>query len=328
MKPIGMLDIKSEFPAIEDRIRAVVDDVLDSHWFIGGKQVGELESKIASYLGCEHAIAVSSGTDAILVSLMTHGVGPGDEVITTPFTFFATAGCIHRTGAKPVFVDVDPDTYNIDPQKINEAITGRTKAIVPVHLFGQCAEMDEINQIAQKHGLAVIEDAAQAIGAKYKEKYAGNLGLAGCFSFYPTKNLGGFGEGGMVATNDDAFAAKCRQMRNHGQTSQYYHEYIGGNFRLDTMKAGFLLVKFDEFENYNRRRRANAAAYDEFLTGIDGVQTPLIRDFNHSCYHQYSILCDKRDELKSALAKEEIGTGIYYPVPLHLQPLFFLSGLQ
>ncbi len=328
MKPITMLDLKAEFPLFESTARAVVDDVFAAQAFIGGRQVGALEERVADLLGCGHAIAVSSGTDAILLALMAAGIGPGDEVITTPFTFFATAGCIHRTGARPVFVDIDPETFNLDPARVEATITPRTKAILPVHLFGQCADMDAIGDLASRHGLAVIEDAAQAIGARHRDRCAGAMGLAGCFSFYPTKNLGGFGEGGMVTTNDDAFATRARQMRNHGQTNVYEHALIGGNFRLDTMKAGFLLAKLEKLEDLNAARRANAARYDALLADVEGVQTPIVRDDCHMVYHQYSILCERRDALRAALGEVQIGSGIYYPLPLHLQPCFVELGYK
>lgn len=323
-----MLDLKAEFAQFEPDIRRVIDDVLASAAFIGGPQVGELEARMVQELGCGHAIAVSSGTDAILLALMAAGIGPGDEVITTPFTFFATAGCIHRVGAKPVFVDIDPDTFNLDPQRIAAAITPRTKAILPVHLFGQCADMDAIQALARTHSLLVVEDACQAIGAKFRGRCAGTFGIAGCFSFYPTKNLGGYGEGGLVTTGDAAFAQRCRQLRNHGQTEMYLHAFIGGNFRLDTMKAGILGVKLSRLGQFNEARRAHAARYDELLGGIDGLQTPVVKPHHHMIYHQYSILCDRRDALKAALAEAAIGTGIYYPVPLHRQPCFADLGYR
>jgi dTDP-4-amino-4,6-dideoxygalactose transaminase len=317
-----MLDLKAEFPDIEREVRSAINDVLASQAFIGGPQVAEFEGQVAELLGCRHAIAVSSGTDAILLALMTAGIGPGDEVITTPFTFFATAGCIHRLGAQPVFADIEADTFNLDPARIAEAITPRTRAILPVHLFGQCAEMDAILALARQHDLVVIEDAAQAIGAKQRERCAGALGNAGCFSFYPTKNLGGFGEGGMITTSDDAFNARCRQLRNHGQTETYWHALVGGNFRLDTMKAAILSVKLRRLARNNEARRAHAARYDAMLADLDGLQTPVVRAHNHMIYHQYSVLCDDRDGLRAALAAEGIGTGIYYPAPLHRQPCF------
>jgi len=328
VKPINMLDLKAEFPLFERDVRAAIDAVLQSQAFIGGPQVAELESQIASQLGCRHAIAISSGTDAILLALMTAGVGPGDEVITTPFTFFATAGCIHRVGARPVFGDIDPDTFNIDPQAIARAVTARTRAIIPVHLFGQCAEMDAIQALAREHGLIVLEDAAQAIGARYRNRSAGTLGAAGCFSFYPTKNLGGFGEGGMITTDDDAFNQRCRQLRNHGQTETYRHALIGGNFRLDTMKAAILSVKLRRLTQFNETRREHAALYDKLLAGVGGVRTPVVGAHQHMIYHQYSVLCDDRDGLRAALTAEGIGSGIYYPLPLHLQPCFADLGYR
>jgi dTDP-4-amino-4,6-dideoxygalactose transaminase len=323
VKPIAMLDLAAEYPAIESRIRRAIDEVLAAQKFINGPQVGELECKLAGRIGVGDAIAVSNGTDAILLALMALGVGKGDEVITTPFTFFATAGCVHRVGAKAVFVDIEADTFNIDATKIEAAITARTKAIIPVHLFGQCADMEAIHAIAKRRNLKVVEDAAQAIGSTYHGKSAGALGTAGCFSFYPTKNLGGFGEGGAVTTSDAELAQRLRQMRNHGQTQQYLHALVGGNFRLDTMKAAILLAKLEMLDTYNARRRANAAAYDAALADLrPQVATPVVRPHNGAAYHQYSILCDRRDELQAFLADAKIGTGVYYPVPLHLQPCF------
>jgi dTDP-4-amino-4,6-dideoxygalactose transaminase len=317
-----MLDLAAEFPLVESRVRAAVDQVLAAQHFIGGPQIAELETRLAALCGCRAAIAVSSGTDALLVALMALNIGRGDEVITTPFTFFATAGAIHRVGARPVFVDIEPDTFNIAPASIAAAVTPRTRAILPVHLFGQCADMDAILEIAERHGLAVIEDAAQAIGATHRGRSAGAIGTLGCLSFYPTKNLGGFGEGGMVLTHDEALAVRCRQTRNHGETSRYHHQFVGGNFRLDTMKAAILLVKCDLLASFNEKRIANARAYDELLAGLDAVQTPVVRPYNQCTYHQYSILCERRDELKACLMQEGINTGVYYPVPLHLQECF------
>jgi dTDP-4-amino-4,6-dideoxygalactose transaminase len=328
VNPIGMLDLKAEFPELEAEVRAAIDGVLASQAFIGGPQIAAFESRVAERLGCPHAIAVSSGTDAILMALMAAGIGPGDEVITTPFTFFATAGCVHRLGAKPVFVDIDPRCFNIDPEKIEPAITPRTKAILPVHLFGQCANMDAIGEIVKRHDLIVIEDAAQAIGATYRGTSAGTLGLAGCFSFYPTKNLGGFGEGGMVTTHDDAFAERCRQTRNHGQTETYYHAFVGGNFRMDTLKAAILDVKLARLDRANAARRENAARYDALLADLPEIETPQVNSDCHMVYHQYSILCDRREELRQALGDASIGSGIYYPVPLHRQPCFADLGYK
>lgn len=325
---IGLLDLKSEYEGIKDDVRAAIDQVLSSQQFIGGKQIQELESRLAELIGVTHAIAVGSGTDAILLALMALEVGAGDEVITTPFTFFATAGCIHRTGARPVFVDIDPETFNIDPQKIESAITDRTRAIMPVHLFGQCADMTAIGEIAARHRIPIIEDAAQAIMARSGDTHAGAWGAMGCFSFYPTKNLGGFGEGGLISTNDEAMAMRCRQLRNHGQSDQYFHERVGGNFRLDSMQAAILLCRLKQIESHTRRRRDNAKLYDELLAGVGAVTTPRIAPGQHAVYHQYSILCDQRDDLRQYLSDKSIGSGVYYPLPLHLQPCFRHLGYK
>ncbi len=321
MKSINMLDLQAEFRLFETDIRAAIDRVLQSQHFIGGREVAELETALATRVGAAHAIAISNGTDALLVALMGLGIGPGDEVIVPAFTFFATAGSVHRLGAKPVFADIDPRTFNLDPAAVQAAITPRTKAIMPVHLFGQCADMDAINAIARKHGVKVLEDAAQAIGAAYHGKQAGTLGDAASLSFYPTKNLGGFGEGGMIFTQDAALATVLRQLRNHGESQRYIHERVGGNFRLDTMKAGMLLVKLKHLSEFTRKRQANAAMYNQLLADSP-VTTPYVAAGNEHVYHQYSILADRRDELVAALKDKGVGTGIYYPVPLHLQRCF------
>jgi dTDP-4-amino-4,6-dideoxygalactose transaminase len=328
MAAVNMLDLKGEFELIEGEVRKAIDRVLEHQRFIGGPEVGELEEGIARLCDQKHAVAVSSGTDALVCSMMGLGVGAGDEVVTTPFTFFATAGSIVRLGAKPVFVDIEPDTFNIDPQLIEKAVTGKTKAVIVVHLFGQCAEMDSIRDVTARCGnIPVIEDAAQAIGATHRDRPAGSLGLAATFSFYPTKNLGGFGEGGMILTGDEDLAQRCRLMRNHGQSSGYYHEFVGGNFRLDTMKAAVLLAKLEHLEQFQVRRQGNAADYDRLLAEVP-VQTPVVRPYHKCVYHQYSILCDRRDELMAHLKAQGIGSGIYYPVPLHLQPCFADLGYR
>ncbi|UCG17495.1 MAG: DegT/DnrJ/EryC1/StrS family aminotransferase [Phycisphaerales bacterium] len=321
MKQIGMLDLAGELAEVREPIRAGLDAVLDSRQFVLGPQVEELERRVSAFSRCRRGVGVSSGTDALLCALMAAGVGSGDEVITTPFTFFATAGCIRRLGARPVFVDIEEDTFNIDVSQIPAAITPRTRAIIPVHLFGQCADMDEICVVADHHDLVVIEDVAQAIGATYRGRRAGSLGAAGCLSFYPTKNLGGFGEGGMIITNDQAFADRCVLLRNHGQSGAYRHEYVGGNFRLDAFQAVVLLVKMDHLEAWNAARQANADRYTERLVDVP-VRTPQVRDYNVSVYHQYSILCDRRDALREHLRGAGVGCGVYYPMPLHLQPCF------
>jgi len=320
-RDVRMLDLASEYEFIRDEIRSVVDEVLESQYFIGGPAIAEFESAMCRRTGAAHAVAVSSGTDALLCALMTLGVGPGDEVILPAFTFFATGGAVWRTGARPVFVDIDERTFNLDPALVEAAVTPQTKAIMAVHLFGQCAEMNDINGIATRHGLKVIEDAAQAIGASYHGRRACTLGDMACLSFYPTKNLGGFGEGGMVLTNDEGLGALARQMRVHGESSRYYHDRVGGNFRLDTMKAAILSVKLGRLDEFTKRRRANAERYNELLAGA-GVTTPYVPDGHEPVYHQYSILCDGRDELVGYLRERGVQSGIYYPVGLHLQKCF------
>ncbi len=321
VRRVSMLDMPRELPPFRAQILAAVTAVIESGKYINGPDVAEFEKRMARRIGVRHAVAVSSGTDALLCALMAAGVGPGDEVIVPTFTFFATGGCVARLGAKPVFVDVDRRTFNIDPSRVADAVTPRTKAILPVHLFGQCAELDSLNTMAREHGLTVIEDAAQAIGAAYRGRPAGALAHAACLSFYPTKNLGGFGEGGMILTDDPAFDALCRQLRNHGQSGEYLHERIGGNFRLDTLKAAILNVKLDFVDEFNARRQRLAAQYDELLQDA-AVETPFVHSHNASVFHQYTILCDRRDELRAHLRERGVASGVYYPVPLHRQPCF------
>ncbi|MDH7599227.1 MAG: DegT/DnrJ/EryC1/StrS family aminotransferase [Sedimentisphaerales bacterium] len=318
---VPLLDLKAQYGQIKDQVLAAVAEVLESQVCIGGPKVAELEQAIARACDCKYAVGVSSGTDAILITLMSLGIGPGDEVITTPFTFFATAGSIARTGARPVFVDIDPKTFNIDPDLIEAAITPRTKAIMPVHLFGQMADMDPIMEIAQRHGLAVIEDAAQSITSTYKGRKAGSIGTAGCFSFFPSKNLGAAGDGGMVVTNDQALHERLVVMRNHGSKPKYYHKYIGGNFRLDPIQAAILLVKLPYLEHWSAKRRANAAYYDSRFKGTI-VRTPYISPDCVSIFNQYCIRVPDRDRLRQYLTDRKIGTEIYYPLSLHLQECF------
>ena len=330
-RTVSMLDLKGEYAFFRERIRAVVDEVLESQQFIGGPAIAKLEEAICAKYGVGHAIAVSSGTDAILCALMALDIGPGDEVILPAFTFFATAGTVHRLGAKPVFADIDPRTFNLDPASVEKAVTPRTRAIMPVHLFGQCADMEALGAIARKHRINLVEDAAQAISATYRRQFAGKLGRIACLSFYPTKNLGGFGEGGMILTDDGGLAEFCRQLRSHGESKRYHHDRVGGNFRLDTMKAAILLVKLERLDEFTRRRRHNAQHYDALLgelKGIAAVTTPFTADGNEHVYHQYSILCDRRDELGSFLKDRGVGTGVYYPVPLHLQACFVNLGYR
>ena len=282
---VPLLDLKAQYATLRDEMRAAIDAIMESQYFINGPAVGQLEQAVAAYSGAKAAVGVSSGTDALIATLMSLEIGEGDEVITTPYTFFATAGSIWRVGAKPVFVDIEPDTFNIDAAKIDSVITGRTKAIMPVHLFGAMADMDPIMAIARRHGLYVVEDAAQAIGAQYKGRKAGSVGSAGCLSFFPSKNLGGLGDGGMIVTQDADLADRMAQCRNHGMKPQYFHKWVGGNFRLDTLQAAGLLVKLPHLDAWSAKRRANAKRYDELLAGIDEVTTPRVRDFNISIYN-------------------------------------------
>jgi dTDP-4-amino-4,6-dideoxygalactose transaminase len=322
---VPLLDLKAQYATIKGEILAKINDVLDSQRCIGGPLVEELEKAIAAVCNCRYAVGVSSGTDALLASLMSLNIGPGDEVITTPFTFFATAGCIARLGAKPVFVDIEPKTFNINPGLIEAAITRRTKAIMPVHLFGQMAEMDPIMQLAGQASLAVIEDAAQAISATYKDKKAGEMGTYGCLSFFPSKNLGGIGDGGMVVTNNEQLHHQLFILRNHGMEPKYYHHCIGGNFRLDPIQAAALLVKLPHLETWSKARRKNAAYYTKKFKR-SAVQTPVVSDNCVSIYNQYVIRVPKRDALVKHLQAKGIGCEIYYPVPLHLQKCFAYLG--
>jgi dTDP-4-amino-4,6-dideoxygalactose transaminase len=330
---VPLLDLVAQYQTIRDEVRKAIDGVLESQVCIGGPRVAECEKAIAAYSDCRFAVGASSGTDAILNTLMSLGIGRGDEVITTAFTFFATAGCIVRTGARPVFVDIDPRTYNIDPALIAKAITPKTKAIMPVHLFGQMADMDPILAMAKEHKLAVIEDAAQAIGATYKGRKAGSVGTAGSFSFFPSKNLGGVGDGGMITTNDPALAEMCNIMRNHGSKPKYYHHYVGGNFRLDPLQAAVILVKLKALESWHEGRRSNAAYYNKAFAGCPALVTPFVEAHNRMIYNQYvlRIRADQgvsRDAVQAALHEQKIGCEIYYPVPLHLQQCFADLGYK
>ena len=324
---VPLLDLKAQYQTIKDDILTAISEVLDSQRCIGGPKVDELEKAIAEVCDCKYAVGVSSGTDAILNSLMSLEIGPGDEVITTPFTFFATVGCIARTGAKPVFVDIDPKTYNINPELIEDAITDKTKAIMPVHLYGQMAEMDPIMDIAGRHNLYVIEDAAQSITSTYKGKKAGSIGTCGAFSFFPSKNLGAIGDGGMIVTNDEEVYHRLFIMRNHGSEPKYYHKYIGGNFRLDPIQAVALLVKLPHLDKWSQARRQNAEYYNEKFKGT-AVQTPYISPDCLTIYNQYVIRVPDRDKLFTHLKEETIGCEIYYPVPMHLQKCFEYLGYK
>jgi dTDP-4-amino-4,6-dideoxygalactose transaminase len=330
---IPILDLGVQHQQIAEEVRVAITRVLESQQFILGPEVRDLEQELARYSQCAEAVGCASGSDALLLALMACGVGPGDEVITTPFSFFATVGSIVRLGAKAVFVDIDPATFNIDANRIESAITGRTKAIMPVHLFGQCAEMDRINELAGVFGLAVIEDAAQAIGAEYKGKRAGSLGSVGCFSFYPSKNLGGAGDGGLLTTNDPEMAAILRTLRSHGARKKYYHDRVGINSRLDSLQAAILLVKFRYLDQWARDRRANAQRYRDLFMDAgaqfkDSIQLPAESDWLRHVYNQFVIRARDRDRLRAHLAERGVGTAIYYPVPLHMQACFNDLGHQ
>ncbi len=286
---VPLLDLRRQFADLREPMVQAVLSVLESQDLCNGQPVRELERRIAAYSGCQEAVGVSSGTDALLCGMMGLEIGMGDEVITTPFTFFATAGCIARLGAKVVFADIQEDTFNIDPAAVAAAMTPRTKCIIPVHLYGQMADMDAILAVARPRGIAVLEDAAQSIGAIYKGHNAGSLGAAGCLSFYPTKNLGGIGDGGMIVTQDTALAQRLRILLNHGQSGEYQHAFVGGNFRLDSIQAAALLVKLDHLEAWTKRRQAHARLYDELLAGCQAITRPIVREGSESVYNWYVI---------------------------------------
>jgi dTDP-4-amino-4,6-dideoxygalactose transaminase len=329
---VPFFDLGSQFSSIEEEIKSALDEVFKTQQFILGPKVEAIEQAISNYCQTRHAIGVASGSDAILLSLMALGIGKGDEVLLPPFTFFATAGSVSRLGATPVFIDIDQKTYNIDPSKIEEKITTKTKAIIPVHLFGQCADMNPLLEIAKEKKLFIVEDAAQALGAEYKPHSksnglrAGKIGDLGCFSFYPTKNLGAFGDAGMVVTNEPQWAEKVRLLRTHGSQPKYFHKWIGINSRLDAMQAAFLLVKFKYLENWTAERQKRAGHYQrlfqDLLSSVDGFELPTVQYQNRHIFHQYVIRAPERDRLKRFLMENGIGTDIYYPLPLHLQECY------
>lgn len=327
---VPLLDLKEQNDSLRPQIEAALGRVLDSNGFILGGEVAALEDELAGYCGSKHAIGCASGSDAILLALMALDVGPGDEVITTPYSFFATVSSITRLGAKPVFVDIEPGTYNLDPTLIEEKISSKTKAIEPVHLYGQAADMSVINDIAGRHKLTVVEDAAQAIGAEEDGVRVGSLGHIGCFSFYPSKNLGGMGDGGFLTTNDDDLASKLRALRVHGSEERYYHKYVGLNSRLDGFQGAILRVKLPHLDDWTERRRANAQTYNRLFheAGLESLITlPVERSGAKHIYNQYVIsIPERRDELRAFLTDRGIGTDIYYPVPLHLQECFAYLG--
>ena len=328
---VPALDLKAQYRTIRHEIEPVVHQVLESQYFILGPEVASFEAEAGAYCEASHAIGCSSGSDALLLPLLALGLKPGDEVVTTPYSFFATAGAIWRTGAKPVFVDIEPDTYNIDPALIEAAITPKTRAIIPVHLYGHAADMDPINEVAREHKLFVLEDAAQAIGAGYHGKRAGTLGDAAAFSFYPSKNLGGFGDAGMVTTNDPSLGKQVARLRVHGMEPKYHHHEVGYNARIDALQAAILRVKLRHLDDWTNARRAVAAAYARLFEedGLGEVVTlPVEKPGHHHVYNQYVVRvpADARDPLRDHLTANRVGSEIYYPIPLHLQACFANLG--
>ena len=331
-QPVPLLDLKAQYATIREEIRAALDRVAESQYFILGPEVESLETEVARYCQCEFGVGVSSGSDALLICLMAMGLNSGDEVIVPTYSFFATAGAVSRLGAVPVFVDIDAETSNIDTGAIERVITSKTRAIIPVHLFGQVAEMDPVMEIARKHKLIVIEDAAQAIGAEYKGRRAGSMGEFGCFSFFPSKNLGGFGDGGMVTTNDPELADKLKLLRNHGYRPKYYNKVVGGNFRLDAIQAAVLRVKLKYLDSWTEARQRNASAYRKLFNEAGLVVAskpdkshfvlPAEKTDGRHIYNQFVIRSGARQQLMAHLKERKIGAEIYYPVPLHLQECF------
>ena len=328
---IPLLDLKAQYQPIRSEILAAIETTCDEQGFILGPRVVALEQAVSAYVGSSRAVGVASGSDALLLALMALGVKAGDEVITVPFTFFATAGAVSRLGAKPIFVDIRPDTFNMDPRLIEHAMTARTKAIIPVHLFGQCADMEAINQIAKPRGVGVIEDACQAIGAARGRSRAGVLGDLACFSFFPSKNLGGFGDGGMVTTNNKELADAVAMLRVHGSRVRYVHEAIGINSRLDALQAAVLSVKLKYLDQWAEGRRQNALRYRHLLADaklLDRITVPAVEGTNHHIFNQFTVRVPKRDQLRAYLKEKGIGTEVYYPLPMHLQNCYRDLGYQ
>lgn len=331
MTKIPLHDLQAQYATIRDEVRAVVDQVFDSQQFVLSAEVQALEDEVARYCQTRHAIGCASGSDALLLALMSSGVGEQDEVITTPFTFFATASAIARTGARPVFVDIDERTFNLNPGLIESAITERTKAIMPVHLYGQCAEMDRLLELGQRRGIPIIEDAAQAIGAEDRRRRSGSMGTIGCFSFYPSKNLGAAGDAGMLVTNDDEHAQRLRMLRVHGEGTKYHHETIGINSRLDALQAVVLRTKLKYLEGWNLERERRAQQYQLMFSDAglsEVIEVPFVRSDVRHVYHQFVVRVrgGNRDALLDHLSNAGIGSGVYYPVPLHLQNCFAYLG--
>ena len=346
IRSVPLLDLKRQYALIREEARKAIDAVCESQHFVMGKNIAELEKRIAAYSGCSHAIGVSSGTDALLIALMALDVGVDDAVITTPYTFFATAGTISRLGARPIFCDIEPDTYNLDPACVRAFLDNecesrqgklftkddgrKVRVVLPVHLYGQTADMDAFSSLAEEYSLQIVEDAAQSIGSEYLDgRAAGSAGSIGCFSFFPTKNLGAFGDGGMCTTNDEELAERIRILRVHGGEPKYYHSVVGGNFRLDELQAAVLLVKLPHLDDWTAGRQANAAYYDQALADAglgESVGLPVTRTGRRHIYNQYIVRVSNRDALREHLTSAGIGTEIYYPVPLHLQRCFASLG--
>jgi len=326
---VPFLDLKSQYLSIKDEIQTALSEVMEKTAFAGGPFVAQFENEFAKFCGTKHAIAVGSGTEALWAALLAAGVGPGDEVITVPDTFIATAEAVSYCGGTPVFVDIEEATYNMDPAKLEAAITPRTKAVIPVHLFGQTADMDPIIEVAAKHRLLVIEDACQAHGAEYKGKRAGSIGDAGCFSFYPGKNLGAYGEAGAVVTNRDELADRIRMFRDHGQPKKYHHDMAGWNARMDGFQGAVLSVKLKYIDSWNESRRKNAAMYGELLNhGAAGVALPIQAGYAKHVYHIYAVRVKNRDTFMDALNKKGVASGIHYPIPLHLTGAYASLGYK
>ncbi len=326
---IPLLDLQAQFQQIRSDVLSAIEEVCREQNFILGRRVEAFERAMADYLGCQYAVGVASGSDALLLSLMAAGVKPGDEVITVPFTFFSTAGGISRLYAVPVFVDVQADTFTIDPERIEKKITPRTKAIIPVHLFGQCSNMENVMEVADRHGVKVIEDACQSIGASRHGQKAGTFGYSGCFSFFPSKNLGGVGDGGLIVTNDRDLRERLLALRVHGSQSDYYHDHIGLNSRLDALEAAVLHVKLQHLDGWNEKRAWNAANYERLFTEVgllERVALPTTDPGNVHVFNQYTLRAQKRDELMAYLEEHAIGHKVYYPVPLHLQECYQSLG--
>lgn len=323
---VPLLDLTAQYQSIKAELDAAVLRTVESQRFVLGPEVEALEAELAAYLGVKHAIGCASGTDALLLPLKALDAAPGAEVIVPSFTFFATAGAVWNAGLRPVFCDVDPDTFNVSAETLDAVWTERTVAAVPVHLFGQMAPMGEIRAWAADKGVWILEDAAQAIGARSAEGMAGAVGDAGAYSFFPTKNLGGFGDGGLVTTNDDAFADKVAKLRVHGGRQMYHHELVGTNSRLDALQAAVLRVKLPHLDRWAAGRRENACRYEGLLAGVEGVRLPVVAEGNFHVYNQFTVRAQRRDALKDHLAEQGIGSGVYYPVPLHLQACFAELG--